>query len=548
MTELITHEFYICTDASTDTWVDITSDVLLQGTRLSKGMQSSAPLDRIASVGQLRIVLKNDGTSGTAFRYTPGHPNCIPGFGVKCALKVITTWSAGEVTKCIWKGWIPPSGIIQPSGALSAQLVQVIAYDWMWFAVNFPVTLASIATDQTLGNVAASLIAMSNAQPSRIDLKNFSETFPSAFDTIREKTTIYTELYKAIISEMGYAYITYQPNCDDQDILVIEGRTDRDNTTLHNFRVLPSAESAEVWTDARDQITDEAGNILLANQLEGYSYIQGILDFRIEHGANFFSKVSGKAYPRKVGSANTLLFSLEEPVYIEAGTALENLRIRYLNPDSNYPDITATDVEVRSKAMYSNSDGTGSDLSANLTVTLTVGAADSFIDLENTGLVGGWITDLQIEGTPVLISNPVIQVVEVEDSASELYGVLEVELDQKYQADPRRTFDQITLMVVRYSERTNTIEEIMYCANKSTQLADLFMWCDVGSKIPIQDSQGLVSENYIIQGIEMAMDGTATMVHLYLKADKYDSYIFWDIGIEGHSELNTTAIAGLNAE
>ena len=195
-TQSISHNFYILTNPASGTWLDITADVLQKGRQWEHGIQSSAPLDRIADVGSARFYLRNDAQSGTEYRYTPGHVNCIPGFSVKTVVKIIATWNGH--TKVVFYGRIPPDGITQPTAPNKANIVGVTAYDWWYSALNQTVTLAPIGTNKTLGGVATDLLSLIEVKPSRVDIGDCEEIFTSTNETVRENTTIYAELNKAL--------------------------------------------------------------------------------------------------------------------------------------------------------------------------------------------------------------------------------------------------------------------------------------------------------------------------------------------------------------
>jgi predicted metal-dependent enzyme (double-stranded beta helix superfamily) len=132
-------------------------------------------------------------------------------------------------------------------------------------------------------------------------------------------------------------------------------------------------------------------------------------------------------------------------------------------------------------------------------------------------------------------------VVTVDD---EFYGEMEMTLDQKYISNPATTLTQISLIVARYSERTNTVEEIVFTPNMSEMLAGLYMLCDVGSKITLKSQDMADPEDYFIQGIETWMEGMVTFCRMVLKPAKYETYQFWQIGTTGLSELGVSTVLG----
>ena len=538
--QTLTHKFYLLTNPTADTWTDITSDVLLRDSKWDHGSKTSHPLSRVASVGKLKMILRNDSASGTQYRYTPGHTNCLSGFGVKAKVKVISYWRDYE--KVVFVGWIPTNGI-QQSSAPYIDLVSVDVYDWMYFALHNQVSLQSIGIDKTLGEVGSDLAALVEAQPSRIDQFNYSETFPNTNDTVRDNTTILGELNKATLSEMGYAYIKYELG-GALDILALEGRLTRDGLATVDYYPLLDTELDYLTTETPAYLTDEDGNKLLIDERGTFAYLPDIIDYKVIHGAHYANRVSGKAYPREVGT-ESVIFTLNEPIEIEAGETIDNLRVRYLVKDG-YVAVSASDVSITDYAMNSQEDGLGSDLTADLTITPTFGSGDAQLELENTGASTGYITVIEISGLPIYIGDPITQQVDIPTDDGTYYGKIEMLLDQKYQVDPTRTLDQITLLAVRYSTRTNTIEQVTFCVNTDEALAGVYMFCDIGSKIPLKHTAFEIDETYIIQGIDIWMKGTATFCRFYLKASRFDTYQFWELAVEGSSELGTTTVLGID--
>lgn len=549
-TQSISHNFYILTNPASGTWLDITADVLYRGRQWEHGIQSSAPLDRIADVGSARFYLRNDAGSGTEYRYTPGHVNCIPGFSVKTKVKIVASW-AGH-TKTVFMGWIPPDGITQPNAPNRANIVGVTAYDWFYSALNQTVTLAPIGTNKTLGDVAEDLLSLIEVKPSRVDIGNCEETFTSTNETVRENTTIYAELNKALLSEIGYAYIAYAHDSPYEDILKIAGRKTR--SIASPFKVSDYGdgfvEGNLLMEDGGALLMEDGDNILL-DEWDEFSAITGISSYQVQNGAHFSNRVLGKCYPKEIG-ATSEIYRLQTPLSLKAGETRDKLRVRYLVKDG-YVDVAASNVSLKSSAMWSDRGGTVTDLSAYLDVTGTYGAGDAELTLVNGGTVDGYVVGaagvpgIVLQGDPIYIGDTISQVVQIDTEGSEYYGHMEMTLDQKYMSDPQETYAQIEILANRYSERVNTIESIEFCANADHVLAGLYMLCDVGSKIPLKYEGAGVDDYYFINGIKIWQKDNATFCRFIVKPATYDNYSFWKLGSVGYSELGvTTVLAGEN--
>ena len=533
------NRFYLLTNPSAGTWLDITADVLQDESQWSKGIFSSHPLERVAQVGMCRFVLKNDARSGVEHRYTPGHVNCTPGFRVKAKVKIVTTW--GDHTKSQWVGWIPPDGLSNSRNGSVARFANVTAVDWMYFALNMSITLEDIGLDKTMGEQISELAASLEVQPSRISLTDYVEIFPSTNDTVRENTSLFSEMVKSAMSEMGYVYIKYEMDSAYDDILMIEGREFR--SSVLPYEMTEGYEELELLSEGGDELLTDGGENIIVMDPEEFDHLTNIIDYKMVNGAHFTNRVIGKAYPRRVEVSDVTIFQLNSPIEIQPGEKISNLKVRYTVLDG-YSSISAYDVALDDFAMNTAEDGSGSDISADLTITSDLGASDALFDLENTGEAIGYVTTLTIIGKPIYIGETVSQFAEVLTVDDEFYGKIEMTLDQKYISNPATTLTQISLILARYSERTNTIEEIEFTPNFSEMLAGLYMICDVGSKITLKSPDMADAEDYFIQGIDTWMVDMVTFCRMVLKPAKYETYQFWKIGIPGFSELGVNTVLG----
>lgn len=538
----IINRVYVQTDPVNNTWLDITRDVVSKSVRLSKGIPSSDPLRRIADMGQFTFLLRNDAVTGLGHRYTPGHTNCTAGFGVRAKVKLVSTWRG--ISKTQWAGWIPPDGIEQIVTGPYVRFASVTAYDHAYFWMNNPVTLSTIQSDKNMGEIGLVLMGLITAQPSRIDQTDYVETFENTNDTVVENTTVYNEANKAALSELGHMRVKYEPYSGAEDIVAFEGRQFFDTVPRFNAIPDPAASCPHILSEDGFTIVAEDGSGIVADSSTPFDYLTGVQTYKIINGANYATRWIGKTYPRKVGTT-AVIFRLNKAIKLDAGDKRENMRVRYVVADG-FKSITARNVSLTSYAMNSLEDGTGDDLTADLTITGTYGSGDAQFDLENTGDVDGYVTTIEISGDPIYIGDTVSQVEEIASGDDTLYGKIEKTLDQKYQSDPTRTLDQITLLATRYgAQRVNTVEYIEFCANLNETLAAVYALTDQSARLPIYVPEYDIREDYYVNGIDAWYDGVFTFCRLYLKPARVETYIFWKIGQPGNSELGSSTRLGI---
>lgn len=495
-------------ELSAGVWTDVTADVI-GVVKSSNGIHGWGHHDRIADTGTMTLLLKND-----ANKYTPNHISCLAGFQAGMHLRMKLTYAAD--TKYRYYGTVLTDGI-KLSNKIGLAVTEVSAVDYMEQMTNHELWLPAYAQNKKLEEVIALVIANMPIAPLATSYGTGQDTFGGVFDTVKSKTFALAEVGKATQTEIGYVYLNQGATAE---VLVSEGRDDRSGVALSQN------------SNAEDYVFD--------NSMRHYS---------ITHGKEYANAIKVIAYPRKVdASATTVLFNLESPIAIEPGDTVTFVG-RYVDPNMEAETVCGIDMVTPLVAnthfkFNTADDGSGTDISADLTITPTFGTNGTEWEATNGNANLGYIWFLQSVGKGVYIYRPVEY--NVEDStlvAADGRRLLTIDL--MYQENPLVAVDVATVMLDLYKTKRTVIETVTFVANRSEFLLRAFKDIQIGDKIRVKITQTGTDEEYFVHSLDWTgKPGGFFEFTLGLKEASMDSRTFWEWGEVGFSEWGETTIWG----
>ena len=267
----------------------------------------------------------------------------------------------------------------------------------------------------------------------------------------------------------------------------------------------------------------------------------------VTHAADYYNQVKVKSYPRKIdAAATTVLFNLDYPIYIAAGNTV-TLTGRFRDPDNETSNVAGTEMVTPAATtdylFNSASDGTGSNLTADLTVTATYGVNGVDYTLVNGGVSNGYVTLLQARGKGIYTYNPVDKKYEYAAGIA-IDGTKVLNLNMPYLDDPLIADDFGTILLQQYEQKRTLVEAVNFIANKSAFLKSAFVYRGVGDKVRLVDSYAGVDEEFFIQQVNFTIVQQVVEFTWLLKAASFDSFVFWELETTGLSELDETTILG----
>lgn len=359
------------------------------------GIRGSGPLDRTATPGMLRFHLDNStsNSGGVLGYYSPGNPNVREGFTLNARARLTID---GIVQ---FYGWI--ASITPLPGKYGQRDTEVLAVDYIGKLMNEPITGLAVMTSVTADDVITEILDAMTIQPSGRSLDVGSDTYPYALDTSREEeSNALSEIAKVVQSEGGFAW------------------SKRDGTFLFANR---ASRSNPVPLVSFTEDTIKGMEIAYPDEA-------------------IRNRVRVKVYPRSVDGSAVVLFSQPStitPALVAGGAAIV-VQCPYTDPANRSSRVGGTDMvsPVATTDYLANSlaNGTGTNLTASLTVTPTFGGDAAQLSISLGGGTSGFLTKLQVRGKGIYPY--ATQTVEESDATSiTAYGVKSLGVDMPYQSD-----------------------------------------------------------------------------------------------------------------
>jgi len=478
------------------------------------GIVGIKPTDRVADIGTIKFSLNNNDGD-----YLPTSGS---GWGRNAWIILNVTYYADlpqEMSSTRFIGKISDIQIKNPIGKLP--VVEVTAVDAMNDFVNFPNPLQEILYSQTFYTGTEYLINLipgdaslywNPVNPRISDVYHYGmlgfETFLTICDT-EEKATIFGEMNKMALSELGYAYLTFQNNKTN---INVENRYYREDTDYTYFPMF-SSDSGKIETEIPENLLQEDGYYLVLDEETYTSFSDNMTDYSVDYGSNIINQFSVKAYPRTIQSASSVLFNQEQMLEIMPYEYIY-LKVTYSDPSGQSNRTAGSGISQYHEMWLDYGDPPYGDISGDLSVGFvdidhnisSYGAFSSILRLYSSHPIDdGYITTLQLRGYAVSFYNPIESIQHDADSI-ELYGTYAETLDQKYKTDTADGTTYASEILAAESEPRKVLKSITFIPNVSTSLMSSYLYNDIGDKIHVEISDIGIDGDYFIQHIDTNID------------------------------------------
>lgn len=302
-------------------WVDVSTDATAQGVSYDGGIKTNRETDRVARPGSLSFVLKNN-----TGKYTPGHANAHADWNKGTPVKV--EFSKDYKTKVKFIGRV---NSIKLNYAYNNNRASITALDWMYFASQLPLDIPALQENQKANQIVSTILGFSPIQPTATSLQTGVATFPYAFHDNTVKTTAYSEITKAVLSEWGYSYVK------QDGTLVLEAYNGR-AATQKTVDITDDLGGFLLQANGDFLLQANGDKILLSNYdvttVDAEATIMG--DVEVEYGERIINRVVAQVYPYKEGETEQLLYTNETNQLIPAGGTV-SFRVQFTDESSRQP-------------------------------------------------------------------------------------------------------------------------------------------------------------------------------------------------------------------
>lgn len=317
---------------------------------------------------------------------------------------------------------------------------------------------------------------------------------------------------------------------------------------------IPSAPTVGRGYSATDEILvtegryTRKGEVLATVDGADAIFNTNVIDVAMSHGKYYYNAVKTITYPRKVDAdATSVLFTLNRYIAIQPGETATVVG-RFIDPNQEAQSITGTamvtPVATTDYLFNAASDGSGSNITADLGVVATYGANGVEYELTNNNAGMGYVTFLQARGKGVYTYRPVEY--EVQNAAEvAAFGKATLNLPMMYQQNPIVGEDFANNLIDLYSTRRTVIEAINL-EIISEFLLKAFMELQVGDKIQIVVPEADVDDQFFIYGIEFTIEPSGFVQFSYrvISDSLMPSADYWELDSATLSQLGTTTTLG----
>ena len=475
-------------------------------------MSSGELADRTAAPGTLSFFVDNSATNSfaTLAKYSPptywdlgyrvrlrmqhgGSYYGVPLYGA-AYYGGETAWFIGRI-----------KSITPTAGTLSDRKVKVVVGDLMDALSTKKVERLDVQQSIKSEAAAAAIIANLIVPPEATSYGTGQETFLYFGDDMKdERTTALAALDKIAKSEFGYVY------------------TRSDGTFVFENR-----HARRDYSGWKRTFTDEDWMSLDVSR-----DIEDIVN-RAEVATN----------PRSIGGSPETLWSLAKAVAIPAsGTAV--ITGRYTDPNQQIARISGMNMQTMVAGTHYDfsSAETGSDLTANITVTPDFGANTVEFTIVNNVATPGYVSMLKAIGTAIRMFDPVINKATDSDSQTD-YDLRLWQYDMPYQVSALTGQAIADAILAAFSEPFYFIRSMTWVPDTASDLADAFA-IGLGDGIKITSALHDITEKEVyVNGIHGRIVNPNTVVFDYTLAFAFTG-VAWMLGIVGKSELGTTTYLG----
>ena len=506
-----------------ENWTDISADWVGK-TRSTSGIRSNSPLDLVATSGSLDFYLNNsaDNSAGLLGYYSPGHTNCRAGFDRGLSVRLSVCYDGIEAYK--FQGRV--NGIEPTFGEYGERRTHVTAGDWMDSSASGELNSPTLQENKTFAEIVAAIVANMDVQPEATEYTTGGDVYSTVFDTTISTTRAMSEFAKAARSEMGYVYVTHTRTSGE--ILTVEKRGDRELITEPTDLPIATDQSDKYLLEGGGNILLEGGGDLLIQSTE-----KAIMDapyrLRTSWGANQYNKIRVTAYPREIStSSDDVLYVLQEKMELKHGETQE-FDISYRDPNEKAVTVAAKEMQApvanTDYTMNTKSDGTGTDLTANLSITVDYSATGAHYSVTNTHATKtGYITLLQARGRGIYLYDSVDAI--ATDTAANLakYGQYPLNLSANYVDSLVRAQTMADYLLAAQKEPYVSIEEIQFVGNRDSKSMMAFLYGEIGKRVNLNESQTGINGDYFINGTEFEVNPGGVVYYTWYVIEPRTTY------------------------
>ncbi len=460
------------TTSLTGSWVDVTNDVIISNNVTAQyGIRGSGANDRVASTGTLTFQLDNsvNNSGGVVGYYSPNNVNVRSGFNLGIGVRLSITF--GGYTYYKWSGFL---NSIEPLGGVKRQRVtNCIALDWMDTAASAKLSQVALQINKRSDEVFTAVYNNLARPAPSVTTGTGASTFAFALDNVQDESTTVLSAFQTIAaSEVGFIYVKGNTTLGGE--LVFENRTARQVTSS----------SATINNDMLEMSTSRSIKDLMN-------------DIKVE------------TFPRLVDAASTsVLYLLQNANTSITGGATLSIDASYTDPNQKASRVggtaMVTPVAFVDYLMNTQADGSGSDLTASLSIVETFGANSAKLVLTNNSSQTGFLTLLKLRGKGIYTYDHTISS-SIDASSQYDYGINTLSYSMPYEDTLTVGQNAADYFLSLYKDPLTYMSDITIDGNMSSQFMTYIGALEPSSRITVTETVTGLNNDYFINGVDLVI-------------------------------------------
>jgi hypothetical protein len=208
-----------------------------------------------------------------------------------------------------------------------------------------------------------------------------------------------------------------------------------------------------------------------------------------------------------MGSAGRLTIGKSDTVYFSGH--IDEVRIsnsaRWVAnfTPQNY-EYSVTALLVGDYTFNTAADNSGTDITANLTVSVVYGTGSAIYTLTNGSIYSGYVTKLQARGFGVYQYNP-IEAVQESLPSQNTYGIHAMEFQQQYMRELTVGNLAAQKMLDRDKSPHTNLTTLTVNANRTDAAMMAWLTLDIGDMVAVRETMSGIYGNYYIQSVKFSL-------------------------------------------
>jgi hypothetical protein len=498
---------------------DITADVLSADWELGFGQ----PYAHIARPARATLVLNN-----SAGQYAPENASALSGFDAGKALRIRSTFQAATRQHAVL--WIRR---VEPDGN------------------QYGERRAKITCEGFLAR----------AQRHQADVPiQLNKTADQIVEALLEATLLYPPGFAGywLVGAPGYTELGHTTRLGDTatysdfdtgiSVFPYAMDNNRSGSSLYAaLRLVAESEQGRVGTDRDGKVFFWSRHHLALDTTSDEMFDDMMFDLDYRYGESLVNRITVRHNPRKLDATGTpTLGTLDRALWIRAGESRE-VMVRFADGSGARISSTSVITPVANTDYTANSaeDGSGSDLTGLVAVTLEAMAQSARLNFTNNANVDAYVQPgATVRGNDKLTDFGQMEVSHQDDASAAAYGLRSEVVNARLLEDPVVAENLARWLVVSRGDARGEARRVTFKPRRSDGLMTAALSRVIGDRVTAQETHTGLSADFFIVGERHRLRGGGMDHTVIWTLEPASAQLFWILDKVGYSEIGQTTILG----